>query len=345
MTPERFRSQFPSLSDTVHLASCSQGAASLRLIAALEEFQWTLRSHGAPWERWMAEVDTARRLFAAFIGASPDEVAIVSCAPAADGGAAVRNLADVERTCAGPGVTEAVMLDDRHGCHGLSQVRRSVTGGATLTGTAQGSGESWYVVGGSATLNAGVEMRAGTAVWLPAGTGYRCAVHEDLELLTVTVRAASPGDERLLVRTLEDCEPERTGDREFRVLLGTPDDHLTITEFVGLIPPGRAPEHRHTYDEVVHVLSGTGVVHLGAASVPIGPGTSVYLPPLRPHCQENTGTTPLVVLGVFHPSGSPAAKRQLISMRGRADLLHQVRPARNRCGGRRTRTRCRDCVA
>jgi selenocysteine lyase/cysteine desulfurase len=80
MTPERFRSQFPSLSDTVHLASCSQGAASLRLIAALEEFQWTLRSYGAPWDRWMAEVDTARRLFAAFIGASPDEVAVVSCA-------------------------------------------------------------------------------------------------------------------------------------------------------------------------------------------------------------------------------------------------------------------------
>lgn len=75
-----FRAQFPSLTDTVHLASCSQGAASLRLIAALEEFQWTLRSEGAPWVRWMAEVDTARRLFAEFIGARDDEVAIVSCA-------------------------------------------------------------------------------------------------------------------------------------------------------------------------------------------------------------------------------------------------------------------------
>lgn len=77
---EAFRRQFPSLADTVHLASCSQGAASLRLIAALEEFQWSLRSHGAPWDRWMAEVDSARRLFAELIGATPDEVAIVSCA-------------------------------------------------------------------------------------------------------------------------------------------------------------------------------------------------------------------------------------------------------------------------
>ena len=81
-TPASFRSQFPLLSDTVHLASCSQGAASLRLIAALDEFQWSMRSHGAPWDLWMAEVATARRMFAALIGASPDEVAIVSCASA-----------------------------------------------------------------------------------------------------------------------------------------------------------------------------------------------------------------------------------------------------------------------
>jgi len=39
-SPEAFRKQFPSLADTVHLASWSQGAASLRLIAALEEYAW-----------------------------------------------------------------------------------------------------------------------------------------------------------------------------------------------------------------------------------------------------------------------------------------------------------------
>lgn len=77
---EAFRTQFPSLADTVHLASCSQGAASLRLIAALDEFGWSMRSHGAPWDRWMAEVDTARQMFAELIGAGSDEVAIVSCA-------------------------------------------------------------------------------------------------------------------------------------------------------------------------------------------------------------------------------------------------------------------------
>ena len=101
-------------------------------------------------------------------------------------------------------------------------------------------------------------------------------------------------------------EPERTGDREFRVLLS---EGLTITQFAGMIPPGRAPAHHHTYDEVVHVLAGQGVVHLGDTDTPIGPGTSIYLPPLQPHCLENTGAEPLLVLGVFHPAGSPAAKQ------------------------------------
>jgi selenocysteine lyase/cysteine desulfurase len=78
--PDSFRSQFPALTDTVHLASCSQGAASLRLIAAMQEFQWSMRSYGAPWDRWMAKVETAREMFADLIGATADEIAVVSCA-------------------------------------------------------------------------------------------------------------------------------------------------------------------------------------------------------------------------------------------------------------------------
>jgi mannose-6-phosphate isomerase-like protein (cupin superfamily) len=217
--------------------------------------------------------------------------------PVVRGQVAARSLA--------PGVTVAELLDDRHGCRGLHQRRLRLAGGAEVTGAAEARGEAWYVIGGSGTLGTAA-LRPGTAVWLGSGTDYRCAAATELDILACTVRAGAPGDPGLQVRTLEEGKVERTGDREFRVLLS---EGLTITQFAGLIPPGRAPEHHHTYDEVVHVLAGRGVVHLRAGDTPIAPGTSIYLPPYQPHCLENTGSEPLRVLGVFHPAGSPAAKR------------------------------------
>jgi mannose-6-phosphate isomerase-like protein (cupin superfamily) len=224
-----------------------------------------------------------------------------------------------------PGVTVAELLDDRQGCRGLHQRRLKLAVGAQIADTAGGRGEAWYVIGGSGTLTAGTAptavtatLRPGTAVWLGAGRGYRCGALDGrgalgglqdeagLQILASTVRAGSPADPEFQVTTLEDCPTERTGDREFRVLLSS---GLTITQFAGLIPPGRAPEHQHAYDEVVHVLAGRGVVHLRAGDRPIEPGTAIYLPPQSPHCLENTGQDPLRVLGVFHPAGSPAAKR------------------------------------
>lgn len=78
--PASFRAHFPALDDTVHLASCSQGALSMELNAAMDEFVWSMRTYGAPWMRWMSQVDDARRRFARLIGADEDEVAIISCA-------------------------------------------------------------------------------------------------------------------------------------------------------------------------------------------------------------------------------------------------------------------------
>jgi mannose-6-phosphate isomerase-like protein (cupin superfamily) len=233
------------------------------------------------------------------------------------------------------GVTVAGMLDDRHGCRGLHQRRLRLDSGTVLTGAAGGQGEAWYVISGSGTLSAGAagaagaaELAPGTAVWLGSALAYQVRAGSDLEVLACTVLADtvpadmvlastgadspdadSPDADRpgLLVRTLAECVPERTGDREFRVLLS---EGLTFTQFAGTIPPGRAPQHQHTYDEVVHVLAGTGVAHLPGGATEIGPGTSVYLPPHTPHCLENLGPDVLQVLGVFHPAGSPAAKRE-----------------------------------
>ena len=225
-------------------------------------------------------------------------------------GPAVRSLGQVAATPLGAGVTAAELLNDDHGCRGLHQRRLGFAGGARLAGTAGGRGEAWYVITGTGSLETErpgpIALAPGTAVWLEPGCGFACR-GEDLEVLAVTVRAGSEcaGPTHPVVR-LEECAPETTGDREFRVLLS---EGLTITQFAGMIPPGRAPAHHHTYDEVVHVLAGLGVVHLDGTDTPIGPGTSIYLPPLQPHCLENTGAEPLRVLGVFHPAGSPAAKQ------------------------------------
>jgi mannose-6-phosphate isomerase-like protein (cupin superfamily) len=230
--------------------------------------------------------------------------------------AIVRRAEQVPGDPVAPGVTAAQMLNDEHGCRGLHQRRLRFSSGAALTGTAGGRGEAWYVISGSGALDAEVgpgetaELRPGTAVWLRSRLGYRAVAGEELEILAITLRAG-PGDTEtrpaLHVATLDACPVERTGDREFRVLLS---EGLSVTQFAGLIPPGRAPEHQHEYDEVVHVLAGTGVAHLPGGATEIGPGTSVYLPPRTPHCLENRGPGILQVLGVFHPAGSPAAKRE-----------------------------------
>ncbi|GAA4316560.1 hypothetical protein GCM10023162_23160 [Klenkia terrae] len=75
-----FRAHFPALADTTYLASCSQGALSDAMTAALLEFQFSIREHGAPWELWMGKVAEARAGFARHIGADVDEVAVVSTA-------------------------------------------------------------------------------------------------------------------------------------------------------------------------------------------------------------------------------------------------------------------------
>lgn len=236
---------------------------------------------------------------------------------AGPGAPVVRRAEQVPARTLAPGASVREMLNDQHGCRGLHQRRLSLAGDAVLSGTAAGRGEAWYVIRGTGVLDAGkpagaegggerVELAAGTAVWLEPGLQYQAAAAGDLEVLAITVRARDAAGPRSHSVRLADCVVERTGDREFRVLLS---EGLSITQFNGLIPPGRAPEHQHTYDEVVHVLAGRGVVHLGAEDTEIGPGTSIYLPPHQPHCLENTGAEPLRVLGVFHPAGSPAAKQ------------------------------------
>jgi selenocysteine lyase/cysteine desulfurase len=75
-SPAAFRREFPMLNDVVYLASCSLSARSRAMEAALGRMLDAMAS-GSPWQEFEAAVQATRRKFAALIGASPDQIAIV----------------------------------------------------------------------------------------------------------------------------------------------------------------------------------------------------------------------------------------------------------------------------
>ena len=202
------------------------------------------------------------------------------------------------------------------GSTGLARRQVTVAPGSTFDGIAGSGGELWYVISGRGRLAAGdyrgAPVGGESGAWLPPGTNYRLQAAPDAEIrldaVALPARGPRAADPPRLAE-LRDCEVERTGDRRFRVLLGPGRGCEAATQFVGEIPPGRAPEHSHPYDELVLVLAGHGVAHVGGGDRPLVPGSRLHLPPGLPHCLENTGPGELVVLGVFHPGGSPAAKQ------------------------------------
>jgi selenocysteine lyase/cysteine desulfurase len=71
-----FRKQFPIFDQKVYLSSCSQGALSRPVEAAIQEFLESWHAHGNPWEIWVARMEELRVEFARLINADPTEVAI-----------------------------------------------------------------------------------------------------------------------------------------------------------------------------------------------------------------------------------------------------------------------------
>ena len=107
---------------------------------------------------------------------------------------------------------------------------------------------------------------------------------------------------------LTDRAATPTADRWYRVLVDEEVGSSQVTQFVGSIPPGRAPDHFHQYEEVLFILRGQGRMWAGQTNTPIEPGSCIYLPKTQLHCVENTGTDELRLLGVFYPAGSPSVR-------------------------------------
>ena len=207
----------------------------------------------------------------------------------------------------------------RHHREGVSPARRNPVGEEVVY-VVSGSGVC-YIDGHSYVLE------PGTAVYIPPGSTYqyenldeRGRGVSDLEIVSVCCPEDS-GEFGIdpVIRAAQDTKPFRTvresdqpaiatGDRTFRLLVNQDIGAARVTQFAGVIPPGRAPMHHHTYEEAIYIIEGEGRVWTKDGDAEFKPGSSIYLPREVSHCLENTGPADIRLLGVFHPSGSPAVR-------------------------------------
>jgi mannose-6-phosphate isomerase-like protein (cupin superfamily) len=154
-------------------------------------------------------------------------------------------------------------------------------------------------------------LESGTGAFVAPGETYAVENPGPDELLLVVVSATAELDvdeARRQVTIRFDDQPEHTAsvERTFRYLINEDAGCLDVTQFIGIVQPSKAPFHSHPYEELGYIVAGEGVAHVGGRSVPLRPGSCFHLPPEKVHCIENVGPGEMRILGVFHPSDSPA---------------------------------------
>ena len=234
--------------------------------------------------------------------------------------AAVVDPASLEPQDSGHGgVRVKATLGQHTGFAALEQALFDLAHGASLARDSATSDEVLFVTSGRGTLHHGGEhhgLDPETGVLLAAGTRYELENqgHDALRVVSVripvldaTALPAPPEAARPVVRRLADqVAQSATTQREFRIVADPGCGLRSATQFVGYIPTMRAPDHFHTYDEVIYVLEGDGRFHAGKTSEVVAAGSCIQLPARTVHCLENTGQGTMRVLGVFRPAGSPA---------------------------------------
>ena len=82
LSPSQFRSRFPIVNRRIYVNSCSQGALSTDVEAAMHEYAESWHDAGSPWDMWVDKVEQLRTRFAASIGADREEIAVMPSASA-----------------------------------------------------------------------------------------------------------------------------------------------------------------------------------------------------------------------------------------------------------------------
>jgi len=73
-----FRARFPIFEHTTYTNSCSQGALSVDVRQAYEDYLAGWDEHGAAWEHWVERAEAARAGFARLVASDPDEIAVTT---------------------------------------------------------------------------------------------------------------------------------------------------------------------------------------------------------------------------------------------------------------------------
>jgi len=208
---------------------------------------------------------------------------------------------------AADGVEVTLLFGAARGCSTFEQRLLRLSGPSGERSDAAAD-EVLYVLEGRAEAVVDGEphgLEPGVACYLPCGTSWSVGDNDGTTLLSVVVPDPPEGDARPAV-VATTSRSRATAGRAFE-LLACPDVGCrSVTQFVGLVPPGRAPDHFHTYDEVIYILDGEGALEIGGESAPLRAGSCVHLPARLVHCLANTGDSELRLLGVFRPAGSPA---------------------------------------
>ena len=111
--------------------------------------------------------------------------------------------------------------------------------------------EVLYVLGGGGVVTVGDETRAfepGTGAFVARGTSWRVESADDLRVLSVLVEEPLPATSAHSVIVGGERGPATAG-REFTLLAQPENGCASVTQFVGHIPAGRAPDHYHRYAE------------------------------------------------------------------------------------------------
>lgn len=72
-----------------------------------------------------------------------------------------------------------------------------------------------------------------------------------------------------------------------------------------VMPGGRTQLHLHRQtEEIYHITAGSGLMTLAGEEITVNKGDSICIPPGTPHCIENRGELPLVILCCCAPAYS-----------------------------------------